>query len=524
MHKYIFPRSLLLAAALTVSVCTASHAESTSWGDILAQSSMLAPGSANGLPLPNTVPYKTGTTLIVPQMRLDGSETTLMKLTIDMDGTWSADVSEIPRFVGERVDAGFDPTDADTLSCILQKVSDYITTDDAIPGLAMRVDINGSSWRGVVGNSRRATEQPRLYSDSFRIGSISKVFTGTMILLLEQDGLLNLDDTMESWFSGESWYANMPNGNQITVRQLLQHQSGLYNYTNNATLNRTMYVEPLHSYTPEDLLAVSFAGLATTPGDSPAYTNTGLILAGLLIEKITQKPAEQAIRDRILVPLGLTNTMSGDDPDMPFPYAHGYAAVFDDADAVYTFEDTSYFDPSVAWTAGMQISNIDDLVTAFKCQVSNSADCPVQLLTAATLAERNSYVHTPLYGENVGYGLSVMDVCGIPYHVGAIPGYDSVVFYASDLNGKGPVSIAISNNAYPQKQGIINTYSAIETSWIAMQVITELFPGNCNLKHYPLGQCGTTPLASETREMAPWANMQGFTEAVLGIEPGRIGF
>ena len=275
MHKYIFPRSLFLTAALTVSVCTASHAESISWEDILAQSDALAADSANGLPLPNTVPYRTGTTLIVPQMRLDGSETTLMKLTLDMDGTWSADVAEIPRFVGTRVDEDFDATSADTLSCILQKVSDYITTDDAIPGLAMRVDINGSSWRGVVGNSRRATEQPRLYSDNFRIGSISKVFTGTMILLLYQDGLLDLDDTMADWFSGESWYADMPNGSQITVRQLLRHQSGLYNYTNDETLNRTMYVEPLHPYAPEDLLAVSFAGTATAPGD--AVTGTGSV-------------------------------------------------------------------------------------------------------------------------------------------------------------------------------------------------------------------------------------------------------
>ncbi len=363
----------------------------------------------NTLPFykPASVPFSTGE-LTLPQLRNDGES--LFQATIKFNWTSSeceiTDAHEILRATETSSDEGFDPTVATQLQELLQQIVNKYKQ----PGAVIRVDMDGKSWRGVAGVSRydnSSGNKPRVFSDKFRIGSITKMVMASLVLALEQDEFLSLDDTMEKWFSEESWYFKMPNGSLITVRDVLRHQTGLIDYV---PLD-SFLCAPLTPIREENLLISAFDtnsltftrnGVKTPRNDFKIgvdweYSNTNYILVGMLIEKASKKAVADVLNHRLLFHLEAFNTVFPDDTAIPYYYSYGYTTITsctrnspDDQCVLLSstagssdqcekltppsgdFYDLTFFDPSLPWTAGAIISNVNDLSEILKGQATGT--------------------------------------------------------------------------------------------------------------------------------------------------------
>ena len=179
-------------------------------------------------------------------------------------------------------------------------------------------------------------------TDRFRIGSETKMFVSTVVLQLVGEGKLSLDDTVERRLPGL-----IPNGSDITVRQLLNHTSGLYDYAEDkaflAQLDNRRKV-----WAPRQLIALGTAHKpAFPPGAKWGYSNTGYIALGLMVEDATGNTLGAELRERIFEPLRLRGTSFDTRPQIAGRYAHGYSRL-----RKPRLYDASFVDPSLFWAAG----------------------------------------------------------------------------------------------------------------------------------------------------------------------------
>ncbi|MBD2252791.1 serine hydrolase domain-containing protein [Nostoc parmelioides] len=268
-----------------------------------------------------------------------------------------------------------------------------------IPGAAVAIISPKGNWFGASGVADIATGRVLQPSDRFEIGSITKTFVATTTLQLVEEGTLNLDDKLTDRLpkSVTDW---IPNAHQITLRQLLNHTSGVPDYTD--VLFRWAAVNPgvfFNSWQPEEL--VSFIdGLEASfqPGDSWQYSNTNYLLLGMVVEAATNNNIAQEIRDRILEPLALTNTFFAEEEAIPGGYVRGYW----DFDQNGTLNDISVANLSWAWATGAMVSNTSDLATFIQALIGGSLlepDTLNQMLTTISPITSPNYT---TYGLGIG--------------------------------------------------------------------------------------------------------------------------
>jgi D-alanyl-D-alanine carboxypeptidase len=261
----------------------------------------------------------------------------------------------------------------------------------------------------------------------FRVGSITKVFVSTVVLQLVGEGKVDLDAPVERYLPGL-----LPDGGKITVRMLLQHTSGLYNYTEALPLDPAGFETIRYRHhDPAELVALATAKpLNFEPGTSWSYSNTNYIVAGLLVEKITGRPYEKAVDKRILQPIGLRDTIvPGDRASVPGPHAHGYYQV--GAKAV----DITELNPSVAWSAGEIISTTADLDRFVDALLDGRLLKPKQL---------DEMTKTLPFTQGYGLGLEQQVLpCGAVVwgHGGSIPGYESIMLSSRDTGKRLEASL-----------------------------------------------------------------------------------
>jgi D-alanyl-D-alanine carboxypeptidase len=262
--------------------------------------------------------------------------------------------------------------------------------------------------RGRVSDAAGAA-QPDGY---FRIGSVTKTFVATVVLQLVDEGKVSLDAPIEQYLP-----SLVPNGPNITVRHVLNHRSGIYDYAHDAgfSTNRWRGAERFRHFEPEELLSVAFGHEPYfAPDQGWHYSNTNYVIAGLLIERLTGRPYGAEVATRILKPLRLTRTsVPGDRPGLPQPHARGYADV--DGRLV----DATLMNPSLDWAAGEMISTAQDVNAFFKALLGG------RLLSAESLAQMRGYREaTTLF--DYGLGLQRFHLpCGrdIEGHSGQLLGY-----------------------------------------------------------------------------------------------------
>ena len=239
--------------------------------------------------------------------------------------------------------------DADLAAATAQAVA------DGYPGSIAYARQGGTVARSASGVADTATGEPARTDDRFRIASNTKSFVATVLLQLQAEHRLDLDDKVATWLPGVvQGHGN--DGSAITVRELLNNTSGLYDPTTEPSFFAP-YLQRHdwgYVYTPKEVVAraVRHAPLFA-PGTRWSYSNTNYLVAGMVIEAVTGHSAQDEISSRILVPLDLTHTyMPLTDPQLHGTHLHGYDL---------EHQDVTTFSPSYDWTAGAMVSTLDDL-------------------------------------------------------------------------------------------------------------------------------------------------------------------
>ncbi len=296
------------------------------------------------------------------------------------------------------------------------------------PGVVAGVFVPGrGSWICVVGVSDEETGRPMNAADRMRVASITKTFTGTAILQLADRGLLGLDDPL-------SRYVDWPDGNAITIRQLLGMTSGIYSYTEDAAFIARYQADPTGSFGPQDALDIARAhDPYFAPGTAFHYSDTNYILLELVLERVTGRPIGDWIEDEIVAKLRLDNTSYPATAALPAPFARGYDDRPDPGGAG-TARDVTYSNPGYAGAAGAMVSNLHDL-RIWAAELARGA-----LLSERMQQERLRTVPlTP--GAAVSYGLGIADVDGYLGHNGTILGYNSAMFFLPETGATIVVEI-----------------------------------------------------------------------------------
>ncbi|MFI6008767.1 serine hydrolase domain-containing protein [Streptomyces sp. NPDC051243] len=294
---------------------------------------------------------------------------------------------------------------------------------DGVPGVTVTAKDGRGTWSATAGVGNLKTGEPRSADDRYRVGSITKTFVATVLLQLEAEGRLSLDDTVEEWLPGLV-RGNGHDGGRVTLRQLLNHTSGIFNYTADEDFGRTYFLKDgffEHRYDtkkPEELVALAMTHKPDfQPGTSWNYSNTNYVIAGMVIEKATGRPYGEAIRERIIKPLRLTATsVPGTRVTVPQPSSRAYSKLAETATGP-TY-DVTKINPSIAYSAGEMISNSTDLNRFYSALLRG------RLLPREQLTEMTTTV--PVDEAN-GYGLGLMKTeltCGVTVwgHGGGIHG------------------------------------------------------------------------------------------------------
>ncbi|GGT11543.1 beta-lactamase [Streptomyces chromofuscus] len=294
-----------------------------------------------------------------------------------------------------------------------------VMRDADIPGVTVGIwtPDKGSHVRsfGVADKETGRPMSPNLY---MRIGSETKTFTVTALLKLVDEGKVGLDDTIGEYVDG------VPNGDEITLRQLAGMRSGLFNYSEDPDFFKALTSDPERPFTPQQLLDYAFEHpVLFQPGEEFSYSNTNLILLGLVVEQVGGRPLQDYIRDNVLRPAGMDRTVFPTDAAFPRPHAQGYTNQTADGKVA----DSTDWNPSWGWAAGAMISTLEDLRVWAPTVATGVLPDGETLISPDTQKQRLDTPPTSIPGT--GYGLGVFDVQGWIGHNGSLPGYESLTIY-----------------------------------------------------------------------------------------------
>jgi D-alanyl-D-alanine carboxypeptidase len=334
----------------------------------------------------------------------------------------------------------------------LRRLLDPVVAAGA-PGAAARVRDEHAvtqAARGVADLRSGRRMRPGL---NYRAGSVTKSFVATVVLQLVAEGRLSLSDTVERWLPGI-----LPYGGQVTIRQLLNHTSGVPE--NSLEPLVILYTFPdgrSRAWTPRELVAL----IADQPPDFPpgtawSYSNTGYVLAGMIVEAATGRKLGQELARRIFRPLRLRDTVFPvNRPDIPGPNPRGYSLpLVDEAGPLLDF---TVYNPSLAWGAGNLISDLADLERFFRALLGG------RLLPPRLLAQMTTPVDTGVPGYGYGLGLEMIQTPSgrLVGHGGAIPGFDNIVFNTQD--GRRQLGVMINEFIAPTA-----VLEALTQAWMAI--------------------------------------------------------
>ena len=289
---------------------------------------------------------------------------------------------------------------------------------------------------GVRNSETKEKLQP---DDLFEVGSITKNFTAVTLLLLQEEGKVDLDQTIDMWFP------DFEKGDKITVRMLLNHTSGIQEMT--------------EILDPEDIPANVNGRFNFEPGTSWAYINANFVLAGLIINKVAGKPAHEVIREKILEPLGLTHTFMKGYEDYPEDAkAHGHSYYPEGEIVPYELVHK-------AWTAGALVSNAEDL---FKYGYALFHGKILKKESMDQMLDIVDILGTPVYGLGTQYGIGSHS--GFYGHAGDVYFSHSMLFYYPETD-----EIHIILNNFQESKDLYVLNDEIEFVLILYAIIYLLY-------------------------------------------------
>lgn len=274
----------------------------------------------------------------------------------------------------------------------------------------------------VMGKADVEKGRPMTADCAFRVASISKVFVGTCVLVLAGEGRVKPTDPISKYVP------DVPNGDNITLRHLANHRSGLFNHIESRTVKTAFATDPKRQWTTDELLSFCYENPAYfKPGAEHHYSNANTVLLAKVIEKTTGNRWEEEVRRRVFEPLGLKNTVIPVDNTLPPPHAEGYA--FGTEDGPFFHRGTVRYrvtETSPSWwgPAGCVISTVEDLHKAAKPLAMG------ELLTPALRDELQRWTKADQSGYE--YGFHIERVGGFIGHEGDVPGFQTVMFYSPE--------------------------------------------------------------------------------------------
>ncbi|MFG2004843.1 serine hydrolase domain-containing protein [Spirillospora sp. NPDC048911] len=324
----------------------------------------------------------------------------------------------------------------------LQRDADAITAL-GVTGVQARLitssDRNVTATSGVADLTSRRPVSPDGY---LRIASVTKTFVATVILQLVGDGRLSLDDKVERWLPGVV-SGNGNDGRAVTVRQLLQHTSGIHDDYPDYTSAKDFYQHRYDTYTPEETVA---RAMRHRPDFKPekdwGYSNTGYVLLGMVVQKVTGNPWHEEVRDRIVRPLGLKHTFwPGASPKLPRPHAESYQR-FQPGEPLVNV--TEHVGRLTNGESGL-VSTTADLGRFFRAVLSGRLLRPAQMAQMQQTIEISKKFEPLMPGARDGLGLFSRPLtCGGTYwgHEGGDAGWITAVGVTAD--GRRSVTLSMS--------------------------------------------------------------------------------
>ncbi|WP_410813507.1 serine hydrolase domain-containing protein [Micromonospora sp. 067-2] len=357
---------------------------------------------------------------------------------------------------------------------ILQRDADLLL-DYGAPGILAELDTPSGPVAVRSGFGDVAAGTPVPWDAKFRIGSFTKPFVSATLLTLVGEGRLSLDDTVDRWLPGVV-KGNGNDGRKVTVRHLLQHTSGIPEYVQGLTYlftRDTFEKQRLATVTPQQAVALAMTFKPDfAPGTRWNYSNTNYVLAGMIIESVTGTTWQQAVIDRVLVPLDLRDTYLPDtSADIPTPHAVGYER-FSGPGA--TREDPKYGEPIDATTlnpswggaAGEIISTTDDSNKFLRALVRGEVMPPAQLAEMQKTVPTSPEFQSNWPGAQYGLGLVfIPNSCGGSWaHGGDIQGFMTRNGVTPD--GSRSVIVTINTDSPQRKTGLAAPTRDITTDLI----------------------------------------------------------
>lgn len=317
---------------------------------------------------------------------------------------------------------------------------DLVATPNGPPGAIAIVQIDRRVKVSTAGISNLNDRRRMRPDDHMRIASVAKAFSGAVALSLVDRGLLSLDSTV-----GELLPDFNPDWNRVTLRELLNHTSGIPSYTESPKLLEDLVAHPRVPPTPVDLVEyVAEEDLRFAPGTQYAYSNTDNVLIALMAEVATGRSYERALRSEVFGPLGLRETSLPSRYRMPRPFIHGY-----DTDTRPPVDESEIIAAGYVWASGGIVSTPHELNRFIRGYVGGA------LFGGATREAQLTFFpggqsDPPGPGRNSA-GLAVFRYetdCGSLYgHTGNIFGYTQ--FAAATLDGQRSVVVSVNGQFSP---------------------------------------------------------------------------
>ncbi len=348
-----------------------------------------------------------------------------------------------------------------TLSEELQDVLDTELANHNAIGVSAAVIIPGrETWLGTSGVSHETTS---ITTDMlFGIGSNTKNFMAALILQLAEEGELSLEDQLGQYLP------NYPNINStITIRQLLNHTSGIYNFTEHPSVWDTIFANRLKLWTPEEMLTSFVLPPYFPPGTGWHYSNTNYTLLGMIVEVITESKVSTELRNRFWNPLGLSRTFFDIEEPITGVYAHRWYDITGDGipdDISFLFRISEF---SAYWAAGAMFSTAEDVAKWSQALFRG------KVLSQARLDQMLTF-HSPTPGEPqmIGYGLGTLKfapelVAGEEAygHGGWVFGYSTVMAFLPEYDVS--ISIFLNLNNEDCLAAISNGFVEVVTDYLS---------------------------------------------------------
>lgn len=331
-------------------------------------------------------------------------------------------------------------------------------TSSGVVGVTMSVyHTQTGMWVGASGKADLHNNIDMQPCNISRVGSTVKMFTATTVLKLAEEGKIDLDDKISTYLNGDV-INNIENADKATIRQLLHHSSGIYNYIQNLKFQTASLNDFIREWKPDELLKYAYKQKAYfQPDEDVRYSNTGYIMLGMLIEKVEGKPFYKVFEEKLFIPLGLTMTKFAAEDHIPYGIVRGYIDMYSNLQVV----ESTYYSGWDYYTAdGGLISNPYDMNVFFRALMNG------QIINSNSLNEMLTWKipnETDPEFFPISYGLGIFKIetaKGIAFmHSGdAIGYYANMLYFPSDST---TIVYAVNSN-YGKIDQFVSTKEAME--------------------------------------------------------------